>query len=66
MRREENDCCGCAVPAYPCIGDICPMRHVLHLYCDECNGETDTLYDYEAQELCEDCLKRKAKLISIE
>ena len=28
MITYENECCGCAVPAYPCMGDACPNRHV--------------------------------------
>ena len=62
MRRVENDCCGCAVPAYPCMGDSCPNRHVIHLYCDKCENETSNLYSYNGQELCESCLLEEAKI----
>lgn len=27
MIMIENDSCGCAVPAYPCLGDSCLLRH---------------------------------------
>ena len=47
MITYENECCGCAVPAYPCMGDACPNRNVPHLYCDRCKEEADTLYEYE-------------------
>ena len=55
MKKIENDCCGCAVPAYPCRGDSCPLRHVEHFYCDQCGDET-TLYSTDDGELCADCI----------
>lgn len=27
MVREVNNCCGCATPGYPCLGDSCPKRY---------------------------------------
>lgn len=56
MVREINDCCGCAVPGYPCMGDSCPRRHTIVYECDKCGYECDTLYDYASKQLCEDCL----------
>lgn len=56
MVREINDCCGCAVPGYPCMGDSCPRRHTIVYECDGCNCECDILYDYDGNQLCEDCL----------
>lgn len=55
MKKIENECCSCAVPAYPCIGDSCSKRNVEHYYCDECGAE-DTLYHFDGEQLCEDCL----------
>lgn len=55
MIRYENDCCGCAAPGYPCMGESCPMRQSPHYYCDECGAEKD-LYDYDGEELCADCI----------
>lgn len=55
MKTIENDCCGCAVPAYPCSGASCPLRHAEHFYCDKCHAET-TLYKTEDGELCADCI----------
>ena len=54
-RRIENDCCDCAAPAYPCLGDLCPRRRVPHFYCDKCGNES-LLYCYDDMELCQDCL----------
>lgn len=55
--RIENDCCGCAVPAYPCLGNYCPLRHTEHYYCDCCGNETDKLYKFKGKEICGECLE---------
>lgn len=56
MIREENDCCDCAVPAYPCLGDSCPLRHAKHYYCDNCHDEVDKLYiGISGNQLCAEC-----------
>ncbi len=55
MKKVTNDCCGCAVPGYPCQGSACPLRSVTHYYCDKCKAETK-LYEYDGMELCEECL----------
>ena len=59
MKKIENDCCGCAVPLYPCRGDSCSLRHVPHYYCDKCRNEfePEALYVNENdEELCAECL----------
>lgn len=63
MQRIENDCCGCAVPAYPCLGNTCPLRNAVHYYCDKCKVEIgeDEIYDVGGQDYCEDCLKEEFK-----
>lgn len=58
MKKIQNDCVGCAVPLYPCMGDACPKRRVPHYYCDKCGGEfePEELYVNEAdEELCTEC-----------
>lgn len=59
MKRIENDCCDCAVPAYPCLGDACSLTHAPHYYCDKCGEEInpDDVYRVDDQDLCEECLK---------
>ena len=49
----ENDCCGCAVPGYPCTG---AHKNVPHLYCDRCDDEVEEVYDFDGDYICEDCL----------
>lgn len=64
MRYEVNECCGCAVPGYPCLGDGCSMRHVPRYVCDRC-GEDDIpeedIYHIKDDErdLCWDCYYRE-------
>ena len=61
MVTFTNECCDCAVPGYPCIGDSCSLRHVPHFYCDDCGGEVDEgeLYDFAGEELCLDCIEKQ-------
>lgn len=61
MRRIESDCVHCP-PDLPCLGDTCPYNQVQHFYCDECNEET-TLYYYDDQELCIDCLLERMEVV---
>lgn len=60
---EQNDCCDCAVPAYPCLGYSCPLRHAKHYYCDDCGDEVDTLYRFEGEELCGDCVVKRLEVV---
>lgn len=58
MVRYENDCCGCAVPGYPCTGE---HKRVPHYYCDKCKKEysKDELCDFYGEYLCIDCLLKQ-------
>jgi hypothetical protein len=55
MVRVENHCCGCASPAYPCLGSSCPNRRVEVHYCDNCGEELDEVHDADGKELCAAC-----------
>ncbi len=59
MIRYENECCDCASPAYPCIGEHCARRRTPHYYCDECKEEFEDIYEYEDAELCIGCIEQK-------
>ena len=63
MKRIENDCCGCAVSGYPCRGNACELRNVIHYYCDRCGDETQ-LYEFDGQELCIDCIETMLEKIN--
>lgn len=56
MTVYENECCDCATGAFPCLGDSCPNRRVPHYLCDGC-GVEDTLYRYNGEVLCMDCIE---------
>lgn len=57
MYYETNECCGCAVPGYPCVGDSCPLRHTPHYNCDICDEpiEDDNAYSDGFNHYCEGC-----------
>ena len=61
MVRIENHCCQCAVPGYPCLGNLCVLRNVEVHYCDNCDEEIieDEIYEVDGEELCEECLKER-------
>lgn len=54
-KRIENECVGCP-PEKGCLGEFCPNRNVIRLYCDKCDSE-ETLYLYDGKELCIDCIR---------
>lgn len=56
MRKIENDCCDCAAPGYPCMGDSCPLRSAEHIYCDKCKDEITDCYVYDGKDYCEHCI----------
>jgi hypothetical protein len=56
MRTYENDCVGCDTSAYPCIGNACPRRNVLHIRCDKCGCEDDRMYLVGGEDICGECL----------
>ena len=66
MVKYENECCGCAVPAYPCMGSACPNRNVPHFYCDECKEDVETLYYYDGKELCLECIEKMLEKVKAE
>lgn len=53
MLSYENDCVDCGLP---CLHSSCRYWRVPHFYCDKCGDETDKLYEYDGQELCEECV----------
>lgn len=55
MKYYEDECCGCAVPSYPCMGDACPNRHVPYWKCDECGEEGFNEEEMYNDDYCIDC-----------
>lgn len=52
MKKVESGCVNCGLP---CLGRDCPNYEETHYYCDKC-GEETTLYYYDGEELCADCI----------
>lgn len=61
MKVVENECVGCP-PEMGCLGSSCPNRNVERFYCDDCGAE-ETLYDYDGEEICKDCLLKKFSVV---
>lgn len=57
MMKIENDCVSCDLP---CID--CGRKRSPHYYCDKC-GIEETLYKYDDEELCKDCLAEKFEIV---
>lgn len=65
MVKYEDECVGCP-PERGCLGSGCPKRNVKHLYCDKCKDEVEELYNYDGEELCEDCLEDSFEKITLD
>lgn len=59
MKKNENECVDCGLP---CLGSGCPNRNVVRYYCDRCGCE-DTLYYYDDEELCKECLLKEFEVV---
>ena len=56
MIRIENECVQCGLP---CIYESCQYFRVIRCYCDNCKSESDTLYHWDSEEWCIDCIVNK-------
>ena len=54
--RYEDRCSNCAVPGYPCNG---MHKRIPVPFCDECGEEDETIYRYDGEELCLQCIKER-------
>ena len=59
MREIVNECVDCGLP---CLGSVCPNRNVVRYYCDRCEEEA-TLYYFDGEELCIECIKADLEVI---
>lgn len=60
MIITENECVDCGLP---CIYESCPYWAVIRFYCDECNNEVNTLYWWDGQQLCLDCIEARLERV---
>ena len=60
MRVIEDRCCDCAVGAYPCIGNACPLKNAEVVYCDKCGNEfeEDCIIPVHGNDYCETCFNK--------
>ena len=60
MIKYENECVGCPQGCIHCGRD-----KTQHLYCDRCGEDSEELYVFDGEELCEDCLKNSLERITL-
>ena len=63
MIITENECVDCGLP---CLYESCPYWAVTRLYCDECDNEEHTLYWWDDQQLCLDCIEARLERVEID
>lgn len=60
MKYFVNECCGCAVPGYPCLGSSCPNRNVPRWKCETCGEDDLNEDDMHDDEMCNKCAEKFA------
>ena len=60
MIVTSNECVDCGLP---CIMHSCRYYRVTRYYCDKCKEEVETLYYFDAQELCLDCIEKQLERV---
>lgn len=62
MIVTENECVDCGLP---CLYESCSYWSVTRLYCDECKDEYETLYWFDDEQLCIDCIEQRLEKVNI-
>ncbi len=57
--RYENQCVSCG---FPCRYEVCRYYKVKLLICDDCGEEFNTLYRFDGEELCGDCVLKRLEV----
>lgn len=60
MRYYSNECVSCG---FPCRHEFCPYYKVEHFRCDYCKVEDVKLYDFDGDEICEECLLKQFDVV---
>lgn len=63
MIKVESDCYDCGLP---CLYESCPHYKVVRCTCDKCDSEQDTLYWWDGQQLCLDCIEALLKRVEFD
>lgn len=53
MIVTESECVQCGLP---CLHNACPYYRVTRLYCDNCKDESESLWYFDGEQLCKDCI----------
>ena len=61
MKKIENECVGCP-SGRGCLCSSCKYLNVVRYYCDYCKEEA-TLYKYDGDEICIDCLMQNLEVV---
>ena len=56
MIKHENQCVDCGLP---CIREACRYYDAKVYICDNCKCEDETLYYYDDEQLCIECIKKR-------
>ena len=59
LKVTESECVDCGLH---CQGRACKYYEVTSYYCDRCKEET-TLYEFDCEELCIDCIKKELIIV---
>lgn len=62
MIEARNDCVGCDGPCLP----GCSKGKYTALVCDRCGDEVETLFEWEGEQICEDCLLDEIPHITVD
>lgn len=63
MIITENECVDCGLP---CMYESCPYWAVTRCYCDYCDNEEYTLYWWDGQQVCLDCIEAQLERVEID
>jgi hypothetical protein len=59
MGIKYEDCClQCSVP---CVN--CGRKETIVPYCDDCGEDDETIYVFEGEELCLDCIVKRLEKV---
>ena len=57
----ENRCTGCSDSSH-CRGRYCPNRNVKVYICNDCGYES-TIYEFDGEQLCIECIKERLEAV---
>lgn len=61
MVKYESNCSGCYDSDGYCVG-FCPHKEFWVKVCDKCDADTEDLYDFYGEQVCEKCLLEATKI----